>query len=408
MRFLIELWEGFKIALIALRSNKLRTFLTTLGIVIGIMTVITIHAIIIGLNDAFYESISSLGSDTLYIQKFSWGSREDWLKSLHRKDITTREADEIEEHATLVSAVAPTVYANRTVKYGSEKLTQMLVIGANEDYMLTSNSMPEYGRPLSELDVENRRNVCVIGYEIADKLFKNTNPLGRRITIGLDKFRIIGVLEKRGSMLGDNLDARVIIPIGLFQKLYGSRRWVTIEVKVSDPKLLEEAKDEITGILRRARQVPPDKENDFAINQQSMISDLYNNLTSALYAVAFGVGAISLLVGGIGIMNIMLVSVTERTREIGIRKALGARNKDILWQFLVESIAVSAVGGVIGIILGFVIAKALAAATFLSASVSMISVVIGLVFIVLVGVTFGLFPAYKAARQDPIVALRYE
>ncbi|MBN1154527.1 ABC transporter permease [candidate division KSB1 bacterium] len=408
MRFLIELWEGFKIALVALRSNKLRTFLTTLGIVIGIMTVITIHAIIIGLNDAFYESISSLGSDTLYIQKFSWGSREDWLKALHRKDITVKEAEEIEEYATLVSAVAPTVYASRTVKYGSEKLTRMLVIGTNADYVTTSNTLPEYGRPLSDLDVDNRRYVCVIGYEIADKLFKNTNPLGRRITIGLDKFRVIGVLEERGTMLGDNMDARVIIPIGLFQKLYGSRRWVTIEVKVSDPALMDEAKDEITGILRRARRVPPQKENDFAINEQSLISDLYNNLTGALYAVAFGVGAISLIVGGIGVMNIMLVSVTERTREIGIRKALGARNKDILWQFLVESIAVSAVGGAIGIIIGFLLAKLIASATFLSASISMVSIIIGLVFIALVGITFGLFPAYKAARQDPIAALRYE
>jgi len=408
MRFTIELWEGFKIALVALRSNKMRTFLTTLGIVIGIMTVIAIHAIIIGLNDAFYNSISALGSDTLYIQKFAWGSREDWLKAMHRKNITTKEADAIEENSTLVSAVAPTVYAGRTVKYGSEKLTRILIIGTNEQHVLTSNSMPEFGRPLSNLDVDNRRRVCVLGYEVADKLFKNINPLGRRVSIGHDKFRVIGVLEKKGSMLGNNMDTRVIIPIGLFQKLYGSRRWVTVEVKVEDQNKIEEAKDEITGILRRVRKVPPQKENDFAINQQSMISDLYNNLTGALYAVAFGVGAISLIVGGIGIMNIMLVSVTERTREIGIRKALGARNKDILWQFLVESVVVSALGGIIGILLGFLIAKAVASTTFLSASISMVSIIIGVVFIGIVGITFGLFPAYKAAKLDPIAALRYE
>jgi putative ABC transport system permease protein len=215
-------------------------------------------------------------------------------------------------------------------------------------------------------------------------------------------------MEKRGTMLGHNLDTEVVIPFGLFQKLYGSRRWVTIEVKVNDPKFVEDAKDELTGILRRVRKVPPGEENDFAINQQDVIADLYKSLTTALYIVAFGVGAISLIVGGIGIMNIMLVSVTERTREIGIRKAIGARNKDVLWQFLVESVMVSAIGGIIGIMLGFAIAKTIAASTFLSASISAVSIIIGVGFIALVGIAFGIFPAYKASRLDPIIALRHE
>ncbi len=408
MRFLIELWEGFKVAIIALRANKMRAFLTTLGIVIGITTVIAIHAIIVGLNNAFYTSISALGSDTLYISKFAWASREDWLKSFHRKDITLKEFEAIKKHATLVKAVAPTVFASRTVKYGSEKLTRCSIIGTAEDYTSTSNVLPEFGRPLSKLDVDHRRNVCVVGYEIAEKLFKRINPLGRKITIGQHKFRVIGVTEKRGNLLGHNLDTEINIPIGLFQKLYGSRRWIQIEVKVADPTLIEEAKDELTGILRRVRKVPPDKENDFAINQQDVIADLYKGFTGALYAVAFGVGAISLIVGGIGIMNIMLVSVTERTREIGIRKAIGARNKDILWQFLVESVMVSAIGGIIGIIVGFAIAKLIASSTFLSASISPISIIIGVSFIGLVGISFGIFPAYKASRLDPIIALRYE
>ena len=409
MRFLIELWEGFKIAVIALRANKMRAFLTTLGIVIGITTVIAIHAIIIGLNDAFYTSISALGSDTLYIQKFSWASsREDWAKALHRKDITMKEVNAVKKQATLVKAVAPTVHGRRTVKYTSEKLTGCSIIGTTEEYTITSNVLPEFGRPLSKLDVDHRRNVCIIGYEIAEKLFKNINPLGRRITIGSNKFRVIGVMEKRGNMLGHNLDTEVTIPIGIFQKLYGSRRWVTIEVKVTDPDLIEDAKDELTGILRKVRKVPPGEENDFAINQQDVIANLYKSLTTALYAVAFGVGAISLIVGGIGIMNIMLVSVTERTREIGIRKAIGARKKDILWQFLVESVMVSSIGGVIGIALGFAIAKLIASTTFLEASISPISIIIGVSFICLVGISFGIFPAYKASRLDPIIALRYE
>lgn len=409
MRLLNDFWESIKIAFHALSANKMRSFLTTMGIVIGITTVIGIHSIIQGLNKSFYTSISALGSDTLFIDKFSWFSRTDWLLARNRKDLTLeREGKAIKEQATLVKAVSPSVAAQRTVKYESEQLKNVQITGTNEDYAITSNVIPEYGRMLTKQDVDHHRNVCIIGWEVADKLFTNQNPLGRRISIGDYKFRVIGVLEKRGSFLGHNLDTEVIIPIGIFQKLYGSRRWLTIEVKVTDPALIEEAKDELTGILRRVRKVAPKEENDFAINQQDMIADLYKRLTTALYAVAFGVGSIALIVGGIGIMNIMLVSVTERTREIGIRKAIGAKNRDILWQFLIESLAVSAIGGVIGIIAGFILAKAVAASTFLSATVSPVSVTIGVVFIGMVGVFFGIFPAYKAAKLNPIQALRYE
>ncbi|MDZ7264052.1 MAG: ABC transporter permease [candidate division KSB1 bacterium] len=409
MRLLIDIWEGIKIAFQALRANKMRSILTTLGIVIGITTVIGIHSIIQGLNAAFYNSISSLGSDILYVGKFSWMSRTDWIEARNRKDITLeREVKALQEQATLVKAIAPTVAARRTVKYGSEKLSDVTIQGTTEAYSVTANVIPEVGRMLTAQDVEHRRNVCVIGWEVADKLFKNVNPLGRRILIGTDSFHVIGVLEKRGSLLGHNLDTEVIIPIGVFYKLYGSRRWLTIQVKVADPNLIEEAKDEITGILRRVRKVAPHEENDFAINQQDMIADMYHRLTGALYAVAFGVGSIALLVGGIGIMNILLVSVTERTKEIGIRKAVGAKNRDIMWQFLIESLAVSFLGGFIGIVLGFGLAKLVAATTFLSASVSPISVIIGVVFIFVTGIVFGLFPAYKAAKLDPIQSLRYE
>lgn len=406
---MIDIWESIKIAFQALRANKMRSILTTLGIVIGITTVIGIHSIIQGLNAAFYNSISSLGSDILYVGKFSWMSRTDWIEARNRKDLTLeREVKALQEQATLAKAIAPRVTARRTVKYGSERLSDVTIQGTTETYAVTANIVPEIGRMLSAQDVEHRRNVCVIGWEVADKLFKNVNPLGRRILIGANSFAVIGVLEKRGSLLGHSLDIEVIIPIGVFYKLYGSRRWLTIEVKVADANLTEEAKDEITGILRRVRKVAPNEENDFAINQQDMIADMYHRLTGALYAVAFGVGSIALLVGGIGIMNILLVSVTERTKEIGIRKAVGAKNRDIMWQFLIESLAVSFLGGVIGIVFGFGLAKLVAATTFLTASVSPISVIIGVVFIFMTGIIFGLFPAYKAAKLDPIQSLRYE
>ncbi|HDQ00663.1 MAG TPA: FtsX-like permease family protein [bacterium] len=215
-------------------------------------------------------------------------------------------------------------------------------------------------------------------------------------------------MEKRGSLFGHNLDTEIIIPFGVFQKMYGSRRWMTIEVKVKDPALIEESKDELIGILRRVRKVPPIAENDFAINQQDMIADMYKRLTTALYAVAFGVGSIALIVGGIGIMNILLVSITERTREIGIRKAIGAKKRNILWQFLIESLVVSALGGFIGIGLGLLIAKLVSQVSFLSASVSPLVIVVGLLFITLVGLFFGIYPAYKAAKMNPINALHFD
>ncbi|OQX96315.1 hypothetical protein B6I21_01280 [candidate division KSB1 bacterium 4572_119] len=407
-KFFIDIWESLKIALQALRTNKLRSFLTTLGIIIGITTVIGILSIIRGLNDSFYTSISALGSDNLYIQKFAWFSRDDWLEARNRKNITMKEVDAIQKQATLVKAVAPVVGARRTVKYKSEQLKNVSITGSTEYYMVTGNVVPEYGRPLSEQDVEHRRAVCVIGWEVADKLFKKVSPLGRRIKLGSFKFRVVGVLEKRGSLFGNNLDSEVIIPFGVFQKLYGSRRWMTIEVKVKDQERIEEAKDELVGILRRVRKVAPGEDNDFAINQQDMIADMYKRLTTALYAVAFGVGSIALLVGGIGVMNILLVSITERTREIGIRKAIGAKNKNILWQFLIESIVISSLGGLLGIVFGLLIAKLISSASFLSASVSWPIIFIGIVFIAIVGLFFGIYPAYKAAKLNPIDALHYE
>ena len=406
MKFVVELWEGIKIAFAALVSHKLRSFLTVLGIVVGVTTVIGIMSLTQGLNKAFGEEISALGSDVLYVQKFSWFNRDGWEKYRNRKDLTMKEVNALIEYMTLAAAVAPSVDTRKTVKYRSEALEEVEIRGTNEQK--TSNLMPEFGRDLSALDVENRRNVCVIGWEVADKLFKGKDPLGERIKIAGHPFKVIGVYEKQGDVFGHSLDQQVTIPIGLFFKTFGRHRWITIEVRVKDAAYLEQAKDEIRGILRRVRRVPPGDEDDFSINQMSAIIDMYNSLTGTLYAAAIGVGAISLLVGGIGIMNIMLVSVTERTREIGIRKAIGARRRDLLWQFLIESVAISAFGGLIGILLGFGLGALIDAVTPLPATVSMASIFVGIGFSSLVGIFFGIYPASKAARLNPIEALRYE
>ncbi len=391
MRFFNEIWEAVKIALNALTVHKLRAFLTILGIVVGVSTVIGIVSLIQGLNQSFTSQVSDLGSDVLYIQKFSWFSREDWDKFRNRKNLTLAHAREIKEHATLVSAVSPTVDGRKNVKFENKSLEGVRIVGTNEEHI--TGVYPAYGRALTALDVANRRRVCVIGWEVSEELFKQKDPIGARIKIGGHAFRVIGVLEKQGSFLGQNQDNEIWMPVGVFYKLFGSRRWLTIAVKVADPERMDEAKDELRGILRRARKVPPGKEDDFSINQMDMLMDMYKKLTGALYAAAIGVGSISLLVGGIGIMNIMLVSVTERTREIGIRKAIGARKRNVLWQFLIESVMISAIGGLIGVAIGFGLAQLIASVSPLPASVSMWSVFLGLGFSSAVGIFFGIYPA---------------
>lgn len=408
MRLLNELWEGLKIAVQALNANKVRSFLTTLGISIGIFAFIFVYSTIQGIDQAFQSSISSLGSDVLYVQKHSWFSREDWIQSRNRKDITLNEYEAIKQYATLAAAVAPTAGTSKTVKFGSRSLSGVSVVGTTEEYLITSNSVPELGRFMTRTEVENRRPVCVIGSEVAERLFRQSNPIGRRILVANQPLRVVGVLEKQGSMLGFNLDTKVIIPYGMFTKVFGSRRWVTIEVKAVSNNMIEQAKDELTGILRRVRKVSAGKPDDFAINQQDMFSNTYQNLTRAAKIVALVVSLMSLVVGGIGVMNIMMVSITERTREIGIRKAIGARKNDILRQFLIEAIMLTGIGGLLGIVGGLLGQNLLASISFIEHTISLSIISIGVAFIIVTGLFFGIYPAYKAARLDPIESLRYE
>jgi len=400
--------EYFIMAWDALKGHKLRSLLTTLGILIGVTTIITIWTTIEGLNEYVYGQLSNIGASTVYVQKYPWVIQGDFWKFRNRKEVTYKEYEAINKYATIPDKISPQVYSMKRVSYKNEKYDQVFIAGTDENYKETANAYPELGRFLTPLDVKNKHRVCVLGSELATNLFKEANPIGRRIKLGTDKYRVIGVLEKKGSFFGQSMDNYAIVPIGTFRRVYGGHRGLRIAVMTNSPDNLEDMKDELRGIMRRVRKTKPADEDDFAINQQDMLTNLYSQLTTTLFMIVFVIGGISLLVGGIGIMNIMLVSVTERTREIGIRKAIGAKRKNVLSQFLIEAIMVSSIGGVIGILLGFLGGTIILGQMDLTIGVSITSIAIGFGFSTLVGVLAGFYPAFKASNLNPIDSLRYE
>ncbi|MDP8221821.1 MAG: ABC transporter permease [Candidatus Lernaella stagnicola] len=402
------MWESFVMALSSLRANKMRSLLTTLGIVIGITTIIAIVSIVEGLNDAFAAELDSIGQGVLYVQKFPWANN-DWRKFRHHPDISMKEYDAIVSSGRLVNGASPMRYTRRTVKWKNRSMDLVQVSGVNSQYAMIRNVYPSKGRFFTPPDVEGGRPICLLGFDVAERLFGVRNPIGQRVRIGNNLFEVVGVMAKRGDFFDQNLDQFVLVPHTTFSKVIErGRQRFSIVVKVADATSIAAAKDELRGILRRVRKVPLNKPDNFAVNEVDVLRELYEKLTGSLYAAMFAVAGISLLVGGIGIMNIMLVSVTERTREIGIRKALGARRRWILMQFLFEAAVIASIGGVLGVLGGAGVAKLVASATPLPASVKMWSVVVGISFSSAVGLIFGFFPARAAAKKDPIEALGYE
>jgi len=407
--------EVFRMAIDSLRAHKLRSFLTILGIVIGVMTVIGMVSIIQGLNKSFLSELQAAGSDMIVIRKnegIQMGHQSEEERT--RKDLTFDDVKAIETGAPLVKAVAVSVYVSVfepvEIKYQSAKSDSAMVIGMNEKWpVVMSLYLPQLGRFITESEVTRTARVCVLGSELADILFPTTNPVGKEIRVGPEAFTVIGVLSKRGQMFGQSRDNFVGLPITTLMKYFSYEKdGLEIIASPRQSEMLGETIEQITSVLRLRRKVPYGQPNDFAVMTQDTLVDLYNQLTGAAYLVMIVISSIGLLVGGIGVMNIMLVSVKERTREIGIRKAIGARSGDILKQFLIEAVFLTGSGGLIGVLAGFGIALIVRAATPLPAAVSPWSVVLGLAVSATIGLFFGIVPAQKAAHMDPIVSLRYE
>ena len=401
--------EGIIIALRSLVANKLRSILTLIGVIIGVMTVIAVVSIISGMNRYVEAEISSLGSTTFLIRKFGIvTSSEEWFKQIKRKKLTLEDMEAIEQNCPDCWEVGAETFSWRKVKYKNKHLSNMTIMGATANITEIANHEVYDGRSFSEFEVEHNRRVCFVGWDIKENLFPNQDPMGKDIKIGNHYFRIIGVAKKKGAFLGSSQDDFVLIPITTFEKLFSRRFFLMIFVKAKDFMSMQDAMDQCRVILRARRKVDYDKPDDFAIMTSESVMDFFRQFTRLALLVMGGIASISLVVGGIVIMNIMLVSVTERTREIGIRKAMGARRRNILWQFLVEAVTLALIGGMVGILMGALIAKLLDAVSPLPASVELWSVVVALLVSSSVGIFFGIFPAMKAARLNPIEALRYE
>jgi putative ABC transport system permease protein len=404
----VDVMEGARIAFFSLGANRMRTVLTTVGIGIGVATLLAIIGIIQGLNASFDKQLSSLGSNTLQVSKFPWVIKGDWWMYRNRKNFTLPQVEQIRAQSPFISAISPIVGRNGDVGFNGQQLSTVDVYGVTQEYFAIGSWQVVTGRALTDADDAVTRPVAVLGATVAEGLFPGLNPLGRSIRIDGRPFQVVGTLARKGKLLERDQDLAVMVPFKTFYSTFGKGRPFSIAMAVDQGHDIRKAEEQLVGIVRRVRGTPPGVPDDFSINRPEQLAQTYEQLTGALYGVALGVGFITMLVGGIGIMNIMLVSVRERTREIGIRRALGARKRTIVLQFLMEASAVSAVGGLLGTIVGLGTAKVVSLITPLAADVQLFTIVGGVGFAALVGLLFGIWPAARAANLDPVEALRYE
>jgi putative ABC transport system permease protein len=405
-----QVLDSIVIALQAIWANKLRSFMTVLGNIVAVTSIVTVVTLIQGMNGMVADAIvSDIGADNFTVQRMPPIFNEDEAeRNRNNPLITVDEAEAIRKFSPLIVSVAAQAGRNATVSYRTEEIDNAQIQGVTAAYADFSTFSVERGRMMSAVEVERGQPVALLGYGLADRLFGDIEPLEKTIKIAGIGFRVVGVSEQKGSFFGNSQDNFAVIPLGAYQRLFGARQSLSLMVKPVSTDVMTAAMDDATVALRVSRRLKPAAPNNFGILTSDTILDLYRQVTSGIFAVLVGIVALSLVVGGIVIMNIMLMVVSERTREIGLRKALGAKRKDIMSQVLTESITLSTFGGIIGILLGSLAATLIAALTPLPARLETWSVVLGVGITAAVGLFFGAYPASRAAALDPIEALRRE
>jgi putative ABC transport system permease protein len=407
----VQVGESVAMAMSSLRSNKLRTFLTLLGIIIGVLTIIAVVSIIQGLNDFVYTRFAFFGTNDFTVSKFSFAglSLEEYRKQLKRDNLTLADMRYLRGRCRSCELIGASVSTSHTAKYGSQFLRSVSIQGVTSlDHLIGNVLELERGHHILPEDEDRSRYVCIIGADVREKLFPYMDPLGKRLKVGQHNFLIIGLAAAKGKLLGMSQDNFVRIPITTFQKLYGTRLSININIHTRSQEQMDAAREEVRTLLRSKRHVPFGEPDDFSFRTSDQFIDMYKSATTGIYFAMIAIAALALVVGGIVVMNIMLVTVTERTTEIGIRMAVGARRRDILMQFLMESAALSTAGGAVGILLGFALARIVSIATSLPSQVDPVSIIVALCVSASVGLFFGIYPANKAAKLDPITALRSE
>ena len=415
-RLRFEFIESCRIAYAQLVANRTRSFLTALGVIIGIIAVTLMGTAISGINTGFNNSMALLGDDILYVSKHPWATdRDDW-EFRNRRDIKSESADRLQTiidhspNSQLLKAI-PTANTFKNVVRGDYQASSVFTLGTTDEYPQIATIDLREGRFFNAPESRGGRNVCVLGCDVADALFPERSAVGQSVTMSNEKFTVVGIFAKQGSFLGlFSFDNQIVIPLTAFKKYFVKKGSETdVRVKVRDKTHLEEAKAELTGDMRRVRGLLPDQEDDFAISAQESFKATLDPIKTGIAIAGLFITGLALFVGAIGIMNITFVSVRERTREIGTRKALGARRRTILLQFLIEAVSICLLGGLVGLLLSYLLFQAVGAAfPAFPISFSVNLVLTGLVISVLTGVVSGFAPAWSASRLDPVTALRYE
>ena len=406
----VTLVETLRLALDALRAHKLRSFLTLLGVILAVATLVAVMSVVSGMNFYVADRIANLGANVFIVDRFGIITSQDaWIKAQKRPLITMEDYERMRDSMKTAQAVAALDDHNIDIRSGNQRLENTDVMGVSSNYADVRNINVAQGRMVTEADDEHRAEVVFIGADVRDRLFSNVDPIGKLLRAETHEYQVIGVAERIGSAFGQSQDNFMIMPLHTFEKeLHRQRDWIAIFVQAGNAEMMNACEDEARMLMRAWRHLPYDAADNFAILGSDSIMKLWHDLTGTLAGVAVGLVSVFLVVGGIVIMNIMLASVTERTREIGIRRSLGARKKHILLQFMMESAVLAATGGIIGVLLAYGVVALVGATTDIPVKTPLSAVIVSLCVSTAVGLFFGIYPATRAAKLDPIEALRAE